>query len=405
MAMKPYSHVSYGKTVVTASNGSIAQSMTVCAIRALSGVLTRNGDRVNPNPHTYTTVRTRGLVGSTTHRYAGALSSMVSGVCTTPFNYTMGLPSGFEGSAASAALSDAYESLRGSVDLSIDLVQYRKVIAMVSIHRRLVKGIADTGRRLISKIELVERHKRELQSARTAKSAKRVTRLLNRSLNMLADARLEAVYGWGPTMSTLHELRKGALRRNFGYLKVEGIGGMSRNYVVKGGYVDGRVPIYHYISHSERSRVVMFFAPTPSVLDNLSRISSLNPVSVLYEATPFSFVLDWAFEFGNWFRTLETAFLHRNDFVRGYQTTSQRLLVDATMNGSYTYNTVQYTAHSWSGTAVQVKFQRSVLSTAPYPAKPVRRFDFSAARTLNALSLAKATLFRADGLLANHLRR
>jgi hypothetical protein len=318
------------------------------------------------------------------------------------------MPTGFEGSAEGKALSQAYEKLRGSVDLSVDLVQWRTVLQMTSLHRRLLRSIANAHRNVGVRVDRIERLKRDLQDKEISKRrARRVTRKLNDALNGLAALRLEYVYGWAPTMSTITELGQQVLLPNEpGMLVCEGKGKVRFTKTVESFYVDNVVPVRHIITVSERARVKMYFTPQKSVLDNLARISSLNPVSILYEATPFSFVLDWGWAIGGWFRDLETAFLYRNDFVTGYTSKSWRAETTAVMEGVRfeTWSTPAspwFTTYSLRGEAVKTRFERTVLAAVPYPVKPVKQFQLGSGRMLNAIALMKATFLKADGLLAN----
>lgn len=411
MAMTAYSQSTYGQRhVVYGFNGGSTIENRLVGGRTLSNVVSQHGNFRTPNPHTYTKVVWRGLVGSMKQYSSGYFVIASSGVWHTPFNFSLGWPNEFEPSALNMAYSNAYEQLRGSVDLSIDLVQWKQIIQMASLHRRLVREISNAGKNLLSKIELVERRERELTRARTKRSAKRISRLLNQAANRLADARLEYVHGWSPTMSTIYELGKGILLPDEpGMLVCKGTGRALQQRNVNGYYVNNKVPVVHHVTISDRARVVMYFTPQPSVLDNLGKISALNPLSVAYEVTPFSFVLDWAYDISGWLRTLETAFLHRNDFVGGYQTRTQRCESSALMAGADITNSnpsaMSYIEYALRGQATQVRFSRSTLSVPPYPAKPVKQFKLGASRMLTAIALSKATLLRADGKIASHLRR
>lgn len=411
MAMKAYSQNSYSQRYVTYGfGGGTTIENRLVAGRSLSNVFSQEGDFRTPNPHTYTKMSWRGLVGSMRQVSSGHFVMGSSGVWHSPFIFSLGWADDFDPSALNSAYSSAYEKLRGTVDLSIDLVQWKKVIQMVSLHRRLLRGISDAGKNILSKIELVERRERELSLARTKRSAKRVGRLLNKAANQLADARLEYVYGWSPTMSTIYELGKGILLPDApGMLVCKGVGKTLQKRTVNGYYVNNKVPVVHHVTISDRARVEMYFTPQPSVLDNLGKISALNPLSVVYEAIPFSFVLDWAYDISGWLRTLETAFLHRNDFAGGYQTRTQRCESVAIMVGTDWSSTSptapSYIEYALRGGATRTRFARSTLSTPPYPVKPVKQFQLGTGRMLNAIALSKATLLRADGKIASHLRR
>lgn len=376
--------------------------------RSLGGIVTYHGDFKAPTNHAYTKDVWRGWFGQIEQYYNGRLDS--SRVGSQPHDYGNVLnyvSSSFEASALTKAQSDAYEKLRGSVDLSIDLVQWRLLVNMLNFKRNLVRGLVDTALSLRPTVETIEELKRRLADPQTRRRrAKRMARKVNNLLNHLADARLTYVYGVAPTMSTIHDLGMMFMNpKEPGFLRCEGKGQVTQTIVVQNTSIaGGSLPSQHTFIVSDRARVVMYFTPQREVLDNLGRISSLNPVAILYEATPFSFVLDWAWDIGGWIRDIETAFLHRNDFVGGYQSVSKRIICYSELRGTdysgppANGNFVRY---DLTGSGRRTRFQRTGLMSAPYPVKPARQFSFGIGRQLNAIALAKGVLLRADDLLAS----
>jgi hypothetical protein len=141
------------------------------------------------------------------------------------------------------------------------------------------------------------------------------------------------------------------------------------------------------ISISEGCRMKAQFSFTTSALDSLAGFSSLNPVSIVWELTPYSFVVDWFVDVGGYLRNFETACLYGSDFVAGYvdrsliaevsETNSQH---DRSADGSYfNLETRGYTRVT--------KFQRTVLTSVPFPKAP--RFDpkLGSSRLVSAAAL------------------
>lgn len=265
------------------------------------------------------------------------------------------------------------------------------------------------AKKLIPKIETVKALKRELTVAGTGRRAKRVLRKLNSATNTLAKARLEYVYGWRPSAMTLYELAQQAINpASPGLLVCEGRGKVERSMLIESGAISPQVPVKHFATLSDKARVRLYFTPQPSVMGALAKISSLNPASVLYELTPYSFVLDWMWDIGGWLRTLETAFLHRNDFVGGWQDLTKRYQVSSRCSGVSVdwgqFPTGGWTLYALQGEGTLTARNRSAINNVPYPARPTRQFEFGTGTLLNAIALAKVTLLDADALLAQRRR-
>lgn len=403
MVMKAYAKLSYGQTLTIGNQGNNNVTNRVVSSEILGGVESVSGARTSPHPHAFSKTKERRWVGATTTGYSGTIyQTTVSGVLPDVFT-GQGYYLPVDSTAENIALGRMYDKLRGSVDLSVDLVQWKKTIAMLSLYRRFVNGVAKSAFKLIPRIDRIDQIKRDLADPRLSRRrAKRLTRELNGALNTLAQMRLEYVYGWSPTMGTIHELAEGAILTDEpGLLKVEGSGKTTNRKIFE---VGGKPPVRYVSSVSTRVRVVCYFNPRPNLVDALSKISSLNPVSILYEATPFSFVLDWITDISGWIRTLETAFVHRNEFVSGYKSSGNRFVVEGSRNGRVD-SQGQFTEYkNWKGTVVTTTFRRTMLRSVPFPMKPVRQLTFNIDRQLNAIALAKATFLKADRSLQSWRR-
>lgn len=402
MVMKPYSqqfqatsylYDNYTKTTTASSR--------VVSSRSLGGIVSYHGDYKHPNTHAYIKSAQRGYVGRMTSYVSGKLSQQRWG--SHPIVYSpAALVPPVETSVLSTALNRAYDQLRGEMDLSVDLVQWRQVVQMANLHRRLVRTVTEDMKRLIPTFDSIDRLKRDLRDrTQGRRRRKRLTRELNNSLNYLAQKRLEYVYGWVPTLNTIADLSELASNPKApGWIKAEGSAKSLTRQLVTSYAVDSRVPVKHYIFASNRAKVVMYFTPQQEVLDTLGKISSLNPLAVLYEATPFSFVVDQLWNVGSWLRSMETAFMHRNDFAGGYQTTTQRVSIGSRMTGISTSSPGTFVDWDISGDALFTRFNRTTLGSVAYPAHPARKFTFTQEQTFTAIALLKAVVFRGDGYLA-----
>jgi len=126
---------------------------------------------------------------------------------------------------------------------------------------------------------------------------------------------------------------------------------------------------------------------------DLSRWSSLNPISIAYELTPFSFVVDWVYDIGGYLRNMETYLLYANKFRGGYLT--KLLVYDF---GLFQKIPVTGGFQVYTGHHKGLDIQRSVLSSYPAPYLPSFKVDLGASRMLSAASLL------ANALSSGHTR-
>jgi len=409
MVMTPYNNNFKARSYYFDSyDGSTTYGEFPISNKSLYGIKSYHGDYHSPTDHAYTKHAWRGWYGQIDQYGGGKLQSRRTGAMPYPYSSYVGtLPSGFSSNALAAAISDAYSRLRGDTDLSIDLVQWRQVVKMMAGYRSLIKRTikqAIAMKPAVTKAELaLSRLETGKASRLSRRRLKRLAREANAALNFVAEQRLIYVYGIKPTMQSCYELGKIAVTpKEPGHLRVEGKGKVIDNFNRVEYPVDPKVAAVHTIRASYRARVVMYFTPTGDVLEHLSEISSLNPASILYELTPFSFILDWIVDFGGWIRTLETAYMHRNNFVGGYQTQTVGITMSSVMNGRNGFSpTGSWASYGLSGSMILNRLSRSGLHEAPFPARPVMPLKLGAERSLNAIALAKAVLLRADDLLSH----
>jgi hypothetical protein len=123
----------------------------------------------------------------------------------------------------------------------------------------------------------------------------------------------------------------------------------------------------------------------PSGFD-LSRWSSLNPVSFAWEVIPYSFVVDWFYDVSSYLRNLETCLLYNSRFISGYKSELfvHRSKGVASYKGNQGGEVHEIAAVSYGRT---VQFQRSVLSSYPRPHAPTFKVQLGWERLLSAAAL------------------
>jgi len=133
-----------------------------------------------------------------------------------------------------------------------------------------------------------------------------------------------------------------------------------------------------------------------SDLYNLSRVTSLNPLSIAWELTPFSFVVDWFFDIGSYLSNLEASLGSGLTFKRGYYTEVVYQTAAGTNSGRWTdwYNGSEYETGSDNSIESHVKVvkRRIVLTGLPRADFPSFKTSLGGQRIMSAAALLRTVL-------------
>lgn len=255
----------------------------------------------------------------------------------------------------SEALDQLNEATRGNLDLSIDLLEANQTRKMFNAAER-VKSL----------------HKAFFGRYRT--------------LKLLANHWLEFTYGVKPLMGTVFGIADEMIRRNFNYTtRFKGRG--SEPFVPEAVrlYSAQGESVIHKVTSSKMKISTTLGADLRTGQFDLDRWSSLNPLSIAWELTPYSFVADWFLDVGGYLRNAETSLLYANQFRSGYRTD---LLV-----GEVTIDNVYPSSGPWTGTYIDtgkvkyVQIDRTPLTSYPAPYLPSFKAKLGSSRLLSAASL------------------
>lgn len=252
------------------------------------------------------------------------------------------------------ALARLYDEVRGGLDLGVDVTQARQL-------RRMFKGLRE---------------------------AEALARTVGSGFGKgAANGWLEFQYGWKPLYQDLWGTANEMTNRVLNTLKKFRASfslPMWENYSV----TTNGVTLTRNTSGKQACTIVCTFEIPGFSLD---RFSSLNPVSLVWENIPYSFVIDWIYDVGSFLRSLETSLLYATRFKSGYASElyyiRQHLTLDGVtpMNGSgYTYFYESNDA-SYKGTS----FARRVLSSIPTPRAPSIHVQMGWQRWLSAGALMR----------------
>lgn len=132
------------------------------------------------------------------------------------------------------------------------------------------------------------------------------------------------------------------------------------------------------------------YLPNNTFLSTLSQAGATNPFEVLYEKTPWSFVLDWGVGVGNWLANLDATLGY--EFLSGSYTTRQSR-TDRTRASSRPLNWEGYYARpvrlgsrSFSGVRKSLELHRRPYAATPWPALVVKN-PVSLTHVANGLAL------------------
>lgn len=337
----------------------------------LSNVVTSSGDHRHPTGQAFTHrvySDYSGLQISTTiSNGTTTITDQFSGVGLFP-NTNFNFPGIGNSNAYNQALSRLYDKLRGDIDLSVDLAESHKTKTMMRDTIRSMASLATTFRKM--------------------------RRANPRDWGNLW---LEYTYGWKPLVSSIYGAGKKLMTggpKGPGFLHVTAsaseqmlngttrdirdFGNVSSSYRIRRFYLTGRC------------RFDCVYQVNNSELVALGGFTSLNPVSIAWELTPYSFVVDWFINFGGYLRNFESALLYRTSFLQGYSTQtslgecwSSLVGTQVTASGG----TVFTTSNDMKGTERFTEKRRTVLTLTPFPRPP--RFDphLGASRLISGASL------------------
>ena len=336
----------------------------------LGNVQTAHGDFKNPTAQRFThrvksvwkgvgiaEVRTNGQPQSTT---------IVEGVSPKGSQTDYAFPAFGDSTTYNKALSRLYERLRGDIDISIDIAESHKTHTMMRDTFRSMFSLATTFRKM--------------------------KRSNPRDWGNLW---LEYTYGWKPLAKSIYETgKKLMLPDPQGPQKFE-VSVSATEETLRGSRevadINWLVPEKWTYYCRSRARFCVSYQVNPSTLTKLAGFTSLNPVSIVWELSPYSFVVDWFVNVGGYLRDFESALLYGTSFVKGYVT--ETCLGEAwveqvgTAKSPISFGQQTTFTTAWRGSERYTEKRRSILSTSPYPRVP--KFDphLGASRLISGAAL------------------
>lgn len=300
------------------------------------------GNHRTPNPHTFDYSEYDYGSGATRSDNSNGNWSQTIGCTYGELGLPLAAPD-LMATAYNQALGRLYEQIRGDVDLSIDLAEMHKTQSMM---KQTLKGMSNL-----------------------ALTFRKMKRSNPRDWGNLW---LEFTYGWKPLASTIYGGLKRALTQDPSTVRWLRSSAMERfefatvdRTTTSGGYTQTTRKTYGF----NGVKIKAFYNVQGDRLDQLAGFTSLNPVSIAWELTPYSFVVDWFVDVGGYLRNYENSVLYGSSFGGGYY--SQLRVEQLQEIYSAAANTSSGSSYSNKRGGVRhVKFERKILSASPKPMLP-----------------------------------
>lgn len=211
---------------------------------------------------------------------------------------------------------------------------------------------------------------------------------------------LQYKYGWLPFYNDIYE----ATKWHFHLFSEMQFRGKSRRKVEwRTNSSNVWVPnIKNVYTHKCQYLVIVEVGIANTDAYNLSRITSLNPLSLSWELMPFSFVVDWLVDIGGYLELMERSLGTGLSFKRGMVTQinhvthtveaapafSERMFYQG--GGWYMYESFESRLNKCQ--REQITKTRSILSGFPRPNVPVFQVNMGAQRVISAAALVRQVL-------------
>jgi hypothetical protein len=126
-------------------------------------------------------------------------------------------------------------------------------------------------------------------------------------------------------------------------------------------------------------------------------LTSLNPASITWELTPFSFVFDWFLDVGGYLKNLESSLVTSSGWASGFMTYGHKKVCNSEIKGSgKSLSSGRYISGARKGSRIDTNGTRGVLVSPPAPRLPTFNSSFGASRLVTAAALLKTLFIQED---------
>lgn len=314
-----------------------------------------NGNRRSPNPIEFSKAIYLYMNGRTiTDEPDGGYTIVTGSLAEIPATPPSGFPDN-QNRLYNEALGQVYDQIRGHVDLAVEIAQMGQTAGMFRAATKLANYLRSfTPKRWGEKW-------------------------------------LEYQYGWRPLVQTLYDCANNVVVSTPSLMQVKGRA-KEKTWLAGSAPYGIDVQKYRYFWR-ERVLIGTRWQVNPSVLLSIGNWSSLNPSAIVWELVPYSFVVDWFFNIGDYLRNLESAMLLNSMYVDGYWTYGYVMSGESVADFSKTSGSNLITVKRWGYRYNSYK-KRTVLGSIPYPRTPRFEAHLGWQRILSAAALLDTYLRR-----------
>lgn len=264
-------------------------------------------------------------------------------------------------------LSRVYDAVRGQIDLSVAIAEGHQTANMFRAASRTLEYV------------------RKFRFKQLQQMYSEFLRYPPGSAKAVGSRWLEFQYGWRPLASDCWNACV-ELGRNFEpHMRIKKTSKQVSPLTLRDTGPTGESLFF---DGTVSNRCLMDFRFTqPTELSNLiSNFTSLNPLAIAWELTPYSFVADWFLDVGGYLRNYESALLLQSSLKDGYITETCRVEGKGGVRGQAS-NGPTTTYWNQTGSRCSSWKRRSVASGGIFPRLPRFRADLGSSRLLSAASL------------------
>jgi len=338
----------------------------------------RKPDKYAVNPHAFLKTVTQDYVGAKTSTSTSWATSVQENGRIMSFSRTAipggGKVPGLNSSVLyNRALSKLYDKVRGDVDWAVNAAEAKQTIAALREYRDHLIPLAE----------------------KLAGDASKIVRFVRRFHPKQWGRRwLEYQYGWKPLATDMYGTMQQMLDFTSNHI-VRCRARASQDNWGQNTYdlgSSGQETVRWRLQ--ERCEIKAVFVIPQSRLVSAANYMSLNPVTLAWELTTASFVVDWFINVGGFLRNMESALLFAASAPGGYVTHTSRCTNQGTLVINYNSGAVQSFG---SGDASMVQSFKTRTETTLFPSAPVPECKLGWERLFSAASLLSLFVSKGTG--------
>lgn len=322
------------------------------------------GDKVLPNPYWFSKQDWSCYQGTEICRSYGSVGIPGGGtykglLSTTTLSGSFGeAPSHLDNfpddQSYNACLSKVYGRLRGNLDLSVAAAEFSRTYSMTKKAVKLARYV----------LEMHPRH--------------------------WAKHYLEYKFGWYPLAMDLYGTAKAITSQSNQAIRIREQATITdfRRKVTNSTY-------FRTVTEttlSRRTQIGLVYLPSSATIEKIAGFASMDPASIAWELTPFSFIVDYVYDIGSYLRNLESSRVLTGGLQHGYVTQSSKIATTSVIAGNgKRVGGISYSG-TREGTSEDKMMSRTMLLNMPQPGLPVFSLGLGSTQLFNVAAVLSTFL-------------